>query len=93
MRSASGGSGRALLDQRLLSQGQGKLARHQEANVHDPSVELGQTALEVGALERAAEEDANRGQRIVLLRSLDLRRERLLERGRCSRDEPQASRT
>ena len=70
----------AALDHLALAQGQGKLARHQEANVDDPSAQLGQTALEVGALECAADEDSNRGQRIVLLRLLDLRRERFLER-------------
>ncbi len=55
--------------QRLLSQGQRELARHHEADVDDAAVELRESALEIRALKGSAEEDANRRERIVLLRS------------------------
>ena len=76
------------VDQPRLAESDAELAERREADVEERAVCLGDQALQVGALEHAADEDVERGERVSLSCGANVLKERLLECRGCAEDEP-----
>ncbi|MEJ7717445.1 MAG: hypothetical protein WKF31_05550 [Thermoleophilaceae bacterium] len=78
-------------DHPVLPEAHRQLGGGEEVQVDVPAEEVGETPLEVGPQQRAADEDGDRRERIPRLAGGDLVRESLFEAGKGSENEPRAA--